>query len=263
MNIVNPAYAGLDNKTVITSSIRKQWTGIENAPETQAISFGTPLGKNLGIGISMVNDKTFIEKQTFLGLDFSYKVKLTEKTDLFLGLKAGGNFYNVNSAGLETYNLQSDPALSSISTFTPNLGIGGILKNGDFYISISIPRMLNSTKAKNQDGLATVATDRPHLYISSGYDIVLKTNFADLILKPSFMYRYVNGAPVSIDINTVLNIEKIIEIGAMYRTDNAYAGILNFIINKRFVLGFAYEMSTRQELARARNTNEFILQYKF
>ncbi len=77
------------------------------------------------------------------------------------------------------------------------------------------------------------------------------------------MYRYVNGAPVSIDINTVLNIEKIIEIGAMYRTDNAYAGILNFIINKRFVLGFAYEMSTRQELARARNTNEFILQYKF
>lgn len=73
MNVVNPAYAGVDNETVIIGSIRRQWTGIKDAPETQAVSFGTSVGDNLGLGISMVSDKTFIEKQTTLGIDFSYK----------------------------------------------------------------------------------------------------------------------------------------------------------------------------------------------
>jgi hypothetical protein len=45
MNMVNPAYAGIDNETILVSSIRKQWVGIENAPETQAVSFGTNMKK--------------------------------------------------------------------------------------------------------------------------------------------------------------------------------------------------------------------------
>ena len=97
MNMVNPAYVGMDKETLGTSSIRTQWTGIESAPKTQAVSFGTPLGNNLGFGMSVVNDRTFIEKQTFVGIDFSYKVKMNETFDLYLGLKAAGNFYDVNT----------------------------------------------------------------------------------------------------------------------------------------------------------------------
>jgi hypothetical protein len=34
---------------------------------------------------------------------------VTESTNLFLGIKAGGNFYDVNTAaGLQTYNLMGD-----------------------------------------------------------------------------------------------------------------------------------------------------------
>jgi hypothetical protein len=33
---------------------------------------------------------------------------VTESTNLFLGIKAGGNFYDVNAAGLQTYNLMGD-----------------------------------------------------------------------------------------------------------------------------------------------------------
>ena len=66
MNMVNPAYAGVDGQTVITGSVRRQWSGVDQAPETQAVSFGTSLGKNLGFGVSVVNDKVFIEKQNEL-----------------------------------------------------------------------------------------------------------------------------------------------------------------------------------------------------
>lgn len=262
MNLVNPAYAGVDGETVLATTIRQQWTGIKDAPQTQAVSFGTSVGSNLGIGVSMVYDKTFIEKQTQLGLDVSYKIQVGALTDLYLGVKAGGNFYNVNTSGLETYVPQSDPALATINQFNPNVGVGALLKNDKFYVSLSVPRILNTERARNKDGYTAVATDRAHVYLSSGYDFDLETATA-LILKPSFMMRYVNGSPLSVDLNLMLQIEKFLEIGASYRVDNAYAGILGFNISDRMTLGYAYEVSTGNVMASAKNSNEFYLRFKF
>jgi type IX secretion system PorP/SprF family membrane protein len=201
------------------------------------------------------------------GIDFSYKVKLTATTDMYLGLKVGGNIYDVNTSGLETYNLINDPSLRSINHFNPNIGAGMVIKRGKFFYSLSIPRMLNTVRAKNLDGIATVATDRPHLYMSSGYDFDLN-EAKTYILKPSFMM------PMSFDFSTLVNIHKYVDLGATYRTDNAqttgkylpmntYAGIFNLYISKKLCVGYMYEMSTRKELASARNTNEFLIRFKF
>ena len=263
MNLVNPAYAGMDSVTVATSTLRKQWTGIADAPETQAVSFGTSLGKKLGFGMTVISDKTFIEKQTYVSLDFSYKLKMSETADVYFGIKAGGNSYNVNTTGLETYNIQSDPALGSINTFNPNVGVGAVYKEGSMYVSLSIPRLLNTKRATNDAGYASVATDSPHIYLSGGYDIPLDGELSTFVLKPSAMLRYVAGAPVSLDITTMLQIDKTFELGGMYRTDKAYAAMATVLISNRLLFGFAYEMSTQPTLAAARNTNEILLQFKF
>lgn len=41
-----------------------------------------------------------------------------------MGIKAGGNTYEVNTSGLKTYNIVSDPNLQPISRFNPNVGVG-------------------------------------------------------------------------------------------------------------------------------------------
>lgn len=261
MNIINPAYAGVDNETVLSSSVRTQWSGVDDAPETQTLAFGTSLGKNVGLGLSMVRDKTFIEKQVFVGIDVSYVLKASATTDVYFGIKGGGNFYDVNTSGLSTYNLESDPSLESISNFTPNIGVGALLKRKKWYASFSVPRMLNTERSKNDNGVATAATDRPHMYFSSGYEFSLNKK-ESLFLRPSTLMRYVNGAPFSVDFNMMLSFNKKFDIGGTYRTDGAYAGLVAFSINKRFTFGFAYEMSTKSELARAQNTNEFLLRLK-
>lgn len=264
MNLVNPAYAGVDSITVATSTLRKQWTGIVDAPETQAVSFGTTLGKNLGFGMTVISDKTFIEKQTNASIDFSYRLKMSQTADVYFGIKAGGNSYNVNTSGLENYNIkQSDPALASISTFNPNVGVGAVYKEGSLYVSLSIPRLLNTKKATNDAGYASVATDSPHIYLSGGYDIPLQGELSTLILKPSAMLRYVTGAPISVDLTTMLQVDNTFELGAMYRTDKAYAAMATVLISNRLLFGFAYEMSTQKVLAAARNTNEIVLRFKF
>ncbi len=262
MNIINPAYAGVDNETILTSSLRKQWTGIADAPATQAVSFGTSLTKKFGIGLSVISDQTFVERQTTVGIDFSYKVQFSENTNVYFGLKAGGNFYSVNSSGLETYNVIQDGSLTSISNFNPNVGAGVLLKQEKWFVSFSIPKILSTKRARNEDGIATIATDSPHLYLSTGYDFNLD-NTDYLVLKPSFLVRYVNGAPVSADINTMLAVDKQFEIGATYRTDQAYAALVTVTLSKRFQFGYVYEMSTQSQLASARNTNEFLLRFKF
>lgn len=61
MNLINPAFAGTEEKTNVGLNMRSQWAGVKGAPQTQSIFFGTPTTNKLGIGVSIINDKTFIE----------------------------------------------------------------------------------------------------------------------------------------------------------------------------------------------------------
>jgi type IX secretion system PorP/SprF family membrane protein len=261
LNLVNPAFVGTENGTIFQSTIRQQWTGIKDAPSTQAVSFMTPVGKKLALGLSFVHDKVFIEKQSFVTLDLSYNVTLTDELDLFMGIKAGGNNYEVNTNGLETYNIVSDPSLVPISRFNPNVGVGFYLKHDKFYVSLSTPKMLNTERAKNQDGYATVTTDRVHYYFSGGYNFDVSENVE---LVPSVMVRYVNGAPFSTDFTATTIINEGFHLGATYRTDKSLAGLAKIKISKKFMLGYAYEYSLRKELlGRANGSNEFYLRFSF
>lgn len=259
MNIVNPAYAGVNEETLLIASIRKQWSGVQFAPETQAVSFGTTLGKNLGFGVSIMNDVTFIEKQTYVGFDISYKLKINDISNLYFGLKVGGSTFSVNTAGLETYNVISDPSLTSISSFNPNFGMGLLYKMENFYVSFSMPRVLSTTMAKTDDIKVFSFSDSPHYFLGSGHNFDLS---ATLQLKPSVLFRYVKGAPFSYELNTMFDYNNLFELGVLYRNKDTYAAKSIIKISDRFQLGFAYEFASKQ-LASAGNTNEFFMVFKF
>jgi type IX secretion system PorP/SprF family membrane protein len=160
---------------------------------------------------------------------------------------------------LETYNVVSDPTLVNINRFNPNFGVGAYLKHEKYYISLSSPKMLSTQRAKNEDGVATVASDRVHIYLSGGYDIKLNDNF---MLKPSTLFRYVNGAPASLDITGVVNYKKQFELGVAYRTDKAFSGLATIKVNNWFDFGYAYEHSLRDEIASVSSgTHEFYMRF--
>lgn len=262
MNLVNPAYAGVDERTDIAVGYRQQWIGVKDAPVVQTALLGFSLGKNVGIGLSIVNSNVNIENQTFVGVDFSYKLIVNTETDLYFGIKAGGNFYDVNTAGLQLYDGLFDAALNSRSTFNPNIGVGALLKMANAYVSLSVPRILNTERARLEEGQVLVATDRPHFYLSAGYDYDLG-NRSMMVLKPSFMVRQVTGATVSIDTNLAMSFLEAFEIGAMYRISTAAGATARINISKNLLLGYAYEVNTKKELTSALTTHEFLLKYRF
>ena len=52
MNVINPAYAGSNDGLEFTTLIKGQWVGIKDAPNTQTLSISSPIGKNIGLGLS-------------------------------------------------------------------------------------------------------------------------------------------------------------------------------------------------------------------
>ena len=214
---------------------------------------------------SFLNDKKNQFRKRFDSQQRFYHLKMNDATDLYLGIKAGGNFYDVNTTGLETYNIIEDPALGSISNFNPNIGAGVLLKHDKWYASLSVPKLLSTTRATNDAGYAITDFDRPHVYLSGGRDFNLNENPEYyLMFKPSIMVRYVKGAPLSIDLNMMLEFVNNFEVGVMYRIDKAYAAITTFSINKNIKIGFAHEVSVSPTLLGiAGYTNELLLQYKF
>ncbi|NNK81512.1 MAG: type IX secretion system membrane protein PorP/SprF [Flavobacteriaceae bacterium] len=263
MNVINPAYAGTDGSTSLTAHIRSNWVGVEDGAETQSFFFQKPMGKRVGIGVTLVNDKVFIESLTSINIDFSYQVPLSENTNLYFGLKAGGGNYQIDRNQLDNYSIfPNDPALENLDTgFRPNAGLGGYLLNDKYYVSLSMPNILLSSRINNDNGRNTYATSKAHIYLSGGYNFRLSDNTEFL---PSTLIRYVGGAPLSADITATFRFLEKFEVGASYRTDQAIAGLLSLKIADWATLGYAYDSSLRTELGNVSDgTHEVLLRFNF
>ncbi len=260
MNVINPAYAGADGNTSITANLRSQWVNVQEAPETQSFFFATPLGKRVGIGISVVSDQTFIEKQTSYNVDFSYQLPVSDQTNIYLGLKAGGGTYNLDSNGLSNYSIfPIDPAIENIDDgFNPNFGVGAYLVNDKYFVSLSVPALLKTDSVDSDSGRVSYATSSAHVYFSGGYNFKLNENTE---FRPSTLIRYVSGAPLSLDFTAAFKFFDKLEFGAAYRTDDAISGFVMLSLANWVNIGYAYESSTVSEISDAGNgTYEILFQ---
>ena len=253
MNVINPAYAGALGKNVFAFTSRRQWSSMEDAPSTLAFSYSSERENNVGLGLSVVSDKVFIEQQTFAYADFSYKLDM-ESTQLYLGLKAGGNFYSADPRVLSTYSTSSDPAQQQLSRFNPNVGAGAYLRGELFWASFSIPRLFNVKR--ESDNLAVTAKDRVHSYLGGGADFAIGSG---LLLKPSVLFRKVKGLPVTTDITGMVSWQNQLDLGVSYRTSSAFA-MLAVVSLGGFDIGYAYETPIVSSLSQLNlKTHEIVL----
>ncbi len=270
MNLVNPAFAGSHTEPEGTLSgngaelginFRSQWAGVEGAPETQTAFFSTGLGNNIGLGVSVINDRTFIEQQTAIAVDVSYRLKVNDRTNLFFGIKAGANSYNANTAGLTNFGLSQDPSLLNIEGgFKPAIGAGLQLKGERYFLAFSVPNITTTERLEQNDGQIKLGDSRTHMYLAGGYDIGLGGN---ITFKPSAMARYVKAAPLSLDFTVALSFNQKIELGASYRLNEGIGGLLLFNAADWIDLGYAYETPFDSPVQAVSNgTHEVFIKFK-
>ena len=86
MNVINPAYAGSKENLSFGLLYRSQWAGLEGAPKTGTFFGHSPVGKNVGLGVSLISNKIGPVNETNAYADFSYTLPMGGEHKLALGL---------------------------------------------------------------------------------------------------------------------------------------------------------------------------------
>ena len=237
MNVVNPAYAGSTESVSIGALYRSQWVGLEGAPSTGTLSIHSPVGNRVGLGLSLISDEVGPVSETNAYVDFSYTLPVGNVTKLAFGLKAGGTFHDIGTGSVTTVDA-GDPFFSQdVNTTTFNVGAGLYLyQPNKYYISASMPNILNGTHL-DFDG-RKIGSETEHVFAAAGYVFDLSENFK---LKPHALLKFAFDAPLSYDLNLNLFMYDVVEVGAGYRIDDSFSGVVNFRVSPALRIGYAYD----------------------
>lgn len=256
MNIINPAYAGSRENLSFGLLYRQQWAGINGAPETGTLFGHSPIGNNLGLGISAISDQIGPVKETNVYADISYTLQLGGEHRLAFGVKAGATFHDINLTGSNVDVIDpNDPFFGmGITKTTPNIGAGFFYYTEKYYLALSVPNLLASVHL--DDNGNNIGSDTQHYFLTGGYVFDLSDNTE---LKPSFLIKSAFDAPTSFDVNVNARFYKKFEIGASYRLDDSISGLINFAVTPQVRIGYAYDSVSSGIRAYAPASHEIML----
>ena len=256
-NVLNPAYAGSKGVMSIGMLGRTQWVGVEGAPQTLTLSIHSPVGRNVGLGFSVIHDEIGPAIEDNLYADFSYTIHTSEEGNLAFGLKAGFTFLNVRSLDGQL----ADPSLNEpVNKATPNFGAGVFYYKQKFYVGLSIPNFLETRHLESDNGIVSTASEKMHYFLTSGYVFDVSE---DVKLKPSAMVKAVIGAPVSVDLSVNALINEKFELGLSYRFDDSVSAILGLNISDDMRIGYAYDYTTSNFGQFNSGSHEIMLLFDF
>lgn len=262
---VNPAYAGSRNVLSATALFRNQWVGMAGAPKTATLTIDAPLkDQRVGVGLQLYSDKLGISQTSGLVGSYAHRMRFTKGT-LALGLQVSGSYYTADftSVMLEPAGVSDDPAFANdVSRFLYNFGTGIYYNSDRFYVGLSSPELINNRFGNDSTDSRSFSAPKqlPHLYLASGYVFPLGNSFN---LKPSFLVKGVEGAPIQADVNMTLWIKDILAIGAQYRTSAAVAGMVELQATPQIRLGYSYDYSTTSLKNYNSGSHEIMLRYEF
>ncbi|GAA4047981.1 MULTISPECIES: PorP/SprF family type IX secretion system membrane protein [Flavobacterium] len=258
MSVVNPAYAG--SKEGLSGGLlyRSQWVGIEGVPTTGTFFIHSPVGRNVGLGLSVISDKVGPVQENNIYGDFSYTLSLGGEHKLAFGLKAGTTLHKIDFARI--YPTLPNPTINDpfyaanpSSTFL-NIGSGVFYYTNKYYVAFSVPNILKS-KYLDFNG-RQYGTEVIHYFLTGGYVFDLNPN---LKFKPFAMIKSSVNAPTSFDVSTNFMFYDKLELGATYRLEDSFGAMVNFAITPSLRIGYAYDNIVSDLRAVAPASHEFMI----
>jgi type IX secretion system PorP/SprF family membrane protein len=239
MSVMNPAYAG--SKENMTGGVlyRKQWLDIEGAPTTGTFFINSPVGKNVGLGLSAISDRIGPVDETNVYADFSYTLNLGDDRRLAFGLKGGVTMHKIDFntiyPTLPDINDEAFDGPNPNKSFL-NIGSGFFYYTNKYYIAASMPNMLKSNYL-DFNGVK-YGNETLHYFVTGGY--VFDIN-PDLKFKPSTMIKSAMNAPISLDLSANFLFNDKFEVGGTYRLQDSFGAMVNYAVTPNLRVGYAYD----------------------
>lgn len=258
---INPAYAGSRGAMSIFGLYRTQWVGLDGAPETSSFSLNTPLNNsNLGLGVSLVNDKIGPTNENTFSADLSYTVPTSEIFKLSFGIKATANLFNLDINKLNPEH-QGDPQFQDLnSKFTPNIGAGIYWHSDKAYIGLSVPNFIEANRYNAND--LAIYKEKINYYLIAGYVFDLD-RYEYIKFKPAVLTKMVEGSPLQVDLSANFMFNDKFVVGVAYRWSAALSAMAGFQVTEGMYIGYAYDHETTRLKNYNSGSHEIFLRYEF
>jgi type IX secretion system PorP/SprF family membrane protein len=264
MNTINPAYVGMWDKSGLLISTCTNWVGIKGAPLTQQFSYFTPIrDQKSGIGLNVQRRNVGLEKSLFLTFDYSYQIRLDMYNYIRFGLRAGVVNYDNNLSDYQLYPDQiPDPEYTTDvrQYFMTAFGVGAVMFDDRYHVSLSIPQVINNTFQVNQNGFSSLHELRT-IYLSGGYVFKLP---GTIMLRPNLLVVATLGQTTYFDAAAIVYLPGNLQFGMNLRSNGAvcFSGQYTFKNNVR--IGYASEYYIIPDIRKYQlGTYEIMIGYEF
>src|ERR1035437_338620 len=259
---INPAYAGNSGALNIAAFYRRQWVGIPGAPETMTLALDAPiLDSKLGLGLIITNDKIGVTKETSFSTCYAYKIGMGEG-NLSLGLGAGVTITNTAWSDLSVHDPGDEYYLLNSSVFVvPDFRFGVYYYNQNYFTGLSIPKLLGNKFDFNKDKYTLKFNPGQYNYlINTGYIFSLSPK---LKFSPSTLITISPGEKLLYDINAHFILFDRVWLGATYRNNSSFAGLLQFAVNNQLRVAYTYDYDFNELRRYSNGSHEIMIRYEF
>ena len=248
---INPGFAGLSEGVNILGLYRQQWAGFadtegnEIAPTTLLITGDMPIRAiGGGISFSVLNDQLGFEKNTNVGLGYSYHLDMGSSV-MGIGLSLSLLNRAVNFGQLVP-GAPGDPLLNQLGEesgmlFDVSAGLFWQIPES-FYVGVSGINLLNTTgKALGDDQTAASFTTDRTLYFVAGYPFMFESLQAFKFVPSVNVMTNLSSVQLNAGMKVVYN--DLFSLGVNYRPQES-VGLTVGLTIKDFILGYAYDINT-------------------
>ena len=288
--ILNPAISGIENYTDVKLSHRHQWVGIQDAPVTTYLTIHKPIGKkdfgitptsydmpgenprgkaywesyeapppHHGVGLQVINDKTGPLNRFSAYVTYAYHMGISLGTSLAAGIGVGVQDISLNTAKL-VFDIPVDPAVYGsgvINKLKPDVNAGLYLYSATYFVGLSALQIVPQKVIFSNDTITrSSGKNVPHIFASGGYRFLVGDDFN---LIPSVMVKYINPLPMQLEFNAKLQYQDKAWIGASFRSNDGFAGMVGMTISNTFNIGYSYDYTTSRLNSYSKGTHEIII----
>ncbi len=254
---INPAYAGSRGALSMFALHRTQWVGLDGAPVTNTVSINTPLNaSNLGLGVSLVNDKIGPTTENAISADLSYSIQTSETWKLSFGIKATANLFDLDASKLNPVDA-TDPSLQNYSKFSPNIGAGAYWHSDKAYVGLSVPNFIQTNRYNDNE--VAIFKERISYYLIAGYVF----DFSNTVkFKPALLTKMIEGAPLQVDASANFMFYDKFMLGVSYRWSASVSAMAGFQVTDGLYIGYGYDKETTNLDNYNSGSHEIFLRYE-
>jgi len=283
--LINPSMAGLNGYTTVNLTVREQWVGLDQAPETYAASFQTRVlknsyiskatsvrkklvlptkGGNVGLGGYVFNDQNGIMRRTGFQFAYAYHIQMGQTqsfpNNLAFGLALTAYQFAVNTEGL-IYD-PDDPLINNYdrSVFVPDFNFGASWTTAKYYAGFAMTNIIRG-KLMFADTTETGRIELGHYFLTGGLKININPTWT---IEPS---AFIKASDVwfksfQMDLTARVYYKQDYWAGLSWRTGDAIILMLGLRYD-RFIFGYAADFTLTDIRKQSFGTHEVTMAVRF